>query len=62
MERGTRWRWIGRTGRGFREWVKRLAGQGGLLRVRVGEWRIVYEVREREVVVLVVRIGARGEV
>jgi mRNA interferase RelE/StbE len=42
--------------------VKRLVGQEGLLRVRVGDWRIVYEVREREVVVMVVRIGPRGEV
>jgi mRNA interferase RelE/StbE len=42
--------------------AKRLAGQEGLLRIRVGDWRIVYELREREVVVLVVRIGPRGEV
>lgn len=42
--------------------VKRLVGQEGLLRIRVGDWRILYEVREREVVVLVVRIGPRGEV
>jgi hypothetical protein len=41
--------------------VKRLAGQEGL-RIRVGDWRILCEVREREVVVLVVRIGPRGEV
>ena len=38
--------------------VKRLAGQEGLLRIR-GNWRILYEVREREVVVLGVRIGPR---
>jgi mRNA interferase RelE/StbE len=42
--------------------AKRLAGQEGLLRIRVGEWRILYEVREREVVVLAVRIGPRGGV
>jgi mRNA interferase RelE/StbE len=42
--------------------AKRLAGQEGLLRLRVGDWRILYELREREVVVLVVRIGPRGEV
>ncbi len=40
--------------------VKRLVGQEGFLRIRVGDWRIIYEVRE--VVVLVVRIGPRGEV
>ena len=42
--------------------VKRLAPGGGLLRIRVGDWRILYEVREREVVVMVVRIGPRWEV
>ncbi len=42
--------------------AKRLAGQEGLLRIRVGDWRVLYEVHEREVVVLVVRIGPRGEV
>lgn len=42
--------------------MKRLVGQDGLLRIRVGDWRILYEVREQEVVVLVVRIGSRGEV
>ena len=40
--------------------AKRLAGQEGLLRIRVGDWRILYEVHEREVVVLVVRIGRAG--
>jgi mRNA interferase RelE/StbE len=42
--------------------AKRLAGQEGLLRIRVGDWRILYEVHDREVLVLVVRIGPRGEV
>ncbi len=42
--------------------AKRLTGQDGIWRVRVGDWRIAYEVREREGVVLVLRAGARGEV
>lgn len=42
--------------------AERLVGQDGLMRLRVGDWRILYEVHEREVVVLVVRIGPRGEV
>lgn len=42
--------------------AKRLVGLSGTLRIRVGDWRILYEVREQEVVVLVVRIGPRGEV
>lgn len=42
--------------------AKRLVGLGGTLRIRVGDSRILYEVREQEVVVLVVRIGPWGEV
>jgi mRNA interferase RelE/StbE len=40
----------------------RLVGKEGLLRIRVGDWRILYEVHDREVLVLVVRVGPRGEV
>ncbi len=35
---------------------------GGLRRLRVGHYRIVYEVSERTLTVLVVRIGHRREV
>ena len=34
----------------------------GYLRIRVGDYRVVYEVRDAELVVLVVRIGQRGDV
>ncbi|MGH9465118.1 MAG: type II toxin-antitoxin system RelE family toxin [Thermoanaerobaculia bacterium] len=34
----------------------------GLRRLRVGHYRIVYEVQQRELTVLVVRIGHRREV
>ena len=34
----------------------------GLRRVRVGDYRIVYELRENELVILVVRIAHRREV
>ena len=34
----------------------------GLRRVRVGAYRIVFEVRDRELVVLVVRVGHRSSV
>ena len=40
----------------------KLAGAEDLYRVRVGDWRIVYAIRERELVVVVVRIGHRREV
>lgn len=34
----------------------------GLRRIRIGTYRVVYEVRDAELVVLVVRIGHRREV
>lgn len=42
--------------------AKALQGQPGLLRIRVGDYRVVYEVRDRVRVVLVIRIGHRSEV
>jgi mRNA interferase RelE/StbE len=42
--------------------VEKLAGKEGIYRVRVGNWRIVYAIRDRELVVVVVRIGHRREV
>lgn len=34
----------------------------GLRRLRVGRYRVIYEVSQRELIVLVVRIGHRGRV
>ena len=42
--------------------VEKLTGPEGLYRVRVGEWRIVYAIRDRALVVIVIRIGHRREV
>jgi mRNA interferase RelE/StbE len=42
--------------------VKAPTGQHGWLRIRVEDYRIVYEVRDSELVVLVIRIGHRSEV
>lgn len=39
-----------------------LQGQDNLLRVRVGDYRIIYTVHDRELLVLVIRIGDRKEV
>ena len=41
--------------------VKTLVGDEGY-RVRVGDWRIIYDSRDREVVVLVLRVGHRREI
>jgi mRNA interferase RelE/StbE len=42
--------------------VKALVGRQGHLRLRVGEYRVVYEVLDQRLVVLVVQIGHRREV
>lgn len=42
--------------------VEKLAGSEDLYRIRVGDWRIIYAIRDRELVVIVIRIGHRREV
>ena len=40
----------------------KLAGSPDLYRIRVGDYRIIYQVRDTELVVLVLSIGHRREV
>ena len=42
--------------------VKKLAGAESLYRLRVGEYRVVYEIRDRVLLILVVRVAHRREV
>ena len=42
--------------------VKKLQGEDGFYRIRVGDYRVVFSVDDRDLLVLVVRIAARGEV
>lgn len=42
--------------------AKRLKGNNQLYRVRLGDYRIVYEIRDRELVVVVIKIGHRSDV
>jgi mRNA interferase RelE/StbE len=42
--------------------AKALKDQHGLLRIRVGDYRVVYEVRDSELVVYVVTLGHRSKV
>lgn len=42
--------------------AKTLAGGEGLLHIRAGDYRIVYTVKDRILVVLIVRIGHRGKI
>lgn len=40
--------------------IKKLQGRSGY-RLRVGEWRVIYEVQKTELVVIVMKIAPRGE-
>ncbi|WP_046506003.1 type II toxin-antitoxin system RelE family toxin [Streptomyces odonnellii] len=42
--------------------VKKLSGPSGLYRLRVGNYRVAYQINDGELLVLVVRIGDRREV
>ena len=42
--------------------VEKLAGGGELYRIRAGGYRVVYSIHDDVLLVLVVRIGHRGEV
>jgi Cytotoxic translational repressor of toxin-antitoxin stability system len=42
--------------------VKKLAGEDDLYRLREGDYRIIYAIRDKELIVLVVKIGDRKEV
>lgn len=42
--------------------IKALAGEPGVYRLRVGDYRVLYEVHDDQVLVLVLKIGHRREV
>lgn len=46
---------------GFHSTVTKLQGRPGY-RVRVGDWRVIYEIHDDKLVILVLRIAPRGEV
>ena len=41
--------------------AKKLQGRDGY-RLRVGDWRVIYEIQNDELVILVLRVAPRGEV
>ena len=41
---------------------KKLAGNADYYRIRVGDYRVLYEIRDRVLLVLVIRVGHRREV
>lgn len=42
--------------------AKKLAGEEDLWRIRVGDFRVVYEIHDDQLVVLVVRVGHRKDI
>ena len=42
--------------------VKRLAGTDALLRLRVGDFRIVFSIEQEELLILIIAIENRGDV
>jgi mRNA interferase RelE/StbE len=42
--------------------VKKLKGAADLFRIRLGEYRVVYEIRDERLVVVVIKIGHRREI
>jgi len=42
--------------------VKKLAGEENLYRIREGDYRIIYTIHDKELIVLVVKIGDRKDV
>ncbi len=41
---------------------KKLKGSADTFRIRVGDYRVIYEIHENEIVVLIVRVGHRKDV
>jgi mRNA interferase RelE/StbE len=42
--------------------ARKLSGKGDFYRIRSGDYRVIYEVREKALVVLIVKVGHRREV
>jgi len=42
--------------------VAKLVDEDDLYRVRAGEYRVIYQIRDRELVVLIVKVGHRREI
>lgn len=41
---------------------KKLKDRGGLFRIRVGDYRIIYDIHDQTVTVTVLRVGNRGDI
>jgi mRNA interferase RelE/StbE len=41
--------------------VTKLQNRAGF-RLRIGDWRVIYDVRDDELIILVLKVGSRGEI
>lgn len=41
---------------------RKLEGYKNLFRLRVGDWRIVYQINDNQLLVVVLEVGARGDI
>jgi len=46
----------------FPSGVRKIAGEENAYRIRVGDYRVIYDVLHKKVIVLILRIGHRREV
>lgn len=42
--------------------VKALQGEKGLLRLRVGEYRVIYTVKDEQLIIVIIQVGHRREI
>lgn len=42
--------------------VKKLKGYTDTYRIRVGDWRMIYELRRKEATIVILEIGPRGRI
>jgi mRNA interferase RelE/StbE len=42
--------------------IKKMKGPADLYRVRIGDYRMVYEIKENKIVILIIKLGHRKEV
>jgi mRNA interferase RelE/StbE len=42
--------------------VVKLSGEANLYRIRVGDYRVIYNIEDKELVVLIIKIGNRRDV
>ncbi len=42
--------------------VKKLVGMNDLYRLRIGDYRVIYQIRNEELIVLVLKIGHRKDI